>query len=412
MDAGVIVAGAGHAAGEFAFRLRNSGYSAPIVLVGEEAQLPYQRPPLSKAFLSGHMQAADLLLKPQETYDKADIGFIGGTRIESVDRGRHSVRLSSGGELAYDKLVLATGGRARRLACPGADLAGVFTLRTVADVEDIRRHFLDGGRLVIVGGGYVGLEVAAVAIQRGLDVTLIEAAPRVLARVAGMEISAFYEKVHRDAGVAIHNGAAVAALAGGSERPDRVGEVVLSDGRRFPADFVLVGVGLLPNVALAEAAGLQVDNGVWVDEYCQTADPDVLAIGDCSNHPSAVAGRRLRLESVPNAVEQARVAADTVAGKRQPYSAVPWFWSDQYELKLQAVGLSDGHDQAVLRGTMEARAFTMFYLRGGVIIAADSVNRPADFMAAKQLVKSAAPARISDLADLSRPLKDLLVTAR
>ena len=406
MDLGVIVAGAGQAAGEFAFRLRQSGYEKPITLIGEESHLPYQRPPLSKAFLAGDISSDSLLLRPPASYEKSRIDVVSNTRVERIDRAAHSITLSTGAQHGYETLVLATGGRVRPLTCPGSDLAGLFYLRTIADVDFLRHRLAAGTRLVIIGGGYVGLEVAAVARKHELDVTLIEAAPRVLARVAGLEISAFYEQAHRDAGVAIYTGAAVESLAEGA--PGHVGHVVLTDGRRFPADFVLAGIGLLPNVELAAAAGLKVDNGIWVDEYCRTEDPDILAIGDCSNHPSSFLGRRARLESVPNALEQARVAADTISGKMLPYSAIPWFWSDQYNLKLQAVGVSENYDQVVQRGSMEERAFTMFYLRAGVVIAADSVNRPADFMAAKRVVGQALTIPAADLADISRPLKDLI----
>ena len=414
MDLGVVVAGAGQAAGEFAIRLRQSGYEKPITLIGDEAHLPYQRPPLSKAFLAGDITSETLLLRPRASYEKSRIDVVSNTRVERIDRASRSVSLSTGLQQGYEKLVLATGGRVRPLTCPGSELAGLCYLRTIADA-DFLRHRLAAGRLaagtrlVIIGGGYVGLEVATVAIKHGLNVTLIEAAPRLLARVAGLEISAFYEQAHRAAGVAIHTGAGVESLA--ESEPGHVGHVVLNDGRRFPADFVLAGIGLLPNVELAAETGLKVDNGIWVDEYCRTEDHDILAIGDCSNHPSSFLGRRARLESVPNALEQARVATDTISGKMVPYGAIPWFWSDQYNLKLQAVGVSENYDQVVQRGSMEDRAFTMFYLRQGIVIAADSVNRPADFMAAKRVVGQALTIPAANLADTSRPLKDLISKA-
>jgi 3-phenylpropionate/trans-cinnamate dioxygenase ferredoxin reductase subunit len=294
------------------------------------------------------------------------------------------------------------------LSCPGAELAGVQTLRTLDDVTAIRAYMAPGARLVIIGGGYIGLEVAAVAIKLGVAVTVVEAAPRVLARVAGMEISAFYEKVHRDAGVTVLTGQSVLALTALPEHAGHVGGVLLGDGRTLEADFVIAGVGLVANTQLAEAAGLKVENGIWVDEYCRTDDRDVLAIGDCANHPSAFLGRRVRLESVPNALEQARVAADTICGKLVPYGAIPWFWSDQYDLKLQAAGLSDGYDQVVLRGSMEARSFLIFYLRQGKVIAADAVNKPGEFMLARRLVGAAAAADIARLADTNVPLRELL----
>jgi 3-phenylpropionate/trans-cinnamate dioxygenase ferredoxin reductase subunit len=411
MSSGVLVVGAGQAAGEFAFRLRQAGYTGPVTLVGAEAHLPYQRPPLSKAYLSGEIQSEALMLRSDAAYAKADIGFIGSTHVTALDPSAHQITLQDGRKLPYEKLVLATGGRARRLSCPGHDLAGIYVLRTLDDVLAIRAHLKPGARLVIIGGGYIGLEVAAVAIKHGLVVTVLEAAPRLLARVAGAEISAFYDRAHRQAGVDIHTGAAVTALHPSTENPACVGAVELADGRSFPCDFVLAGIGLIANVELAEAAGLPVGNGILVDEYCRTTDPHVLSIGDCANHPNALMGRRLRLESVPNAIEQARVAAETICGRLSPYAATPWFWSDQYDLKLQAVGLAEGHDEVVVRGDMQTRAFTVFYLRQGVIVATDSVNRPADFMAARKLVGNAVRAQASVLADTSVPLKELAARA-
>ena len=408
MEPGVVIVGAGFAAGEFAIKLRNAQYPHPITMVGAEAHLPYHRPPLSKAYLSGAVDDAALLLRPDTAYAKADIGFRGNTQVTRIDRARHAIELADGSALPYARLVLATGGHARRLTCPGADLAGVLALRTLDDVLAIRARLQPGAELVIIGGGYIGLEVAAVAVKQGLNVTVVEAAPRVLARVAGAEISAFYEKAHRDAGVTIITGAGVSALLPAEGNADHVGAVELADGRVLPADFVIAGVGLIPNDGLAREAGLKADNGIWVDEYCRTEDEAVLAIGDCSNHPSAFLGRRVRLESVPNAIEQARVAADTITGKLAPYAAIPWFWSDQYDLKLQAVGLADGHDQVVLRGSMEARSFVVFYLRAGVVIAADAVNKGGEFMVAKRLVGSRITPDVAVLCDPGRPLKDLV----
>jgi 3-phenylpropionate/trans-cinnamate dioxygenase ferredoxin reductase subunit len=407
MEPGIIVVGAGYAAGEFVIKLRQLGYAHPITLIGAEAHLPYHRPPLSKAYLAGAVGDDVLLLRPEAAYAKADITLLPGTTITAIDRAARRVHTEAGAALGYGHLVLATGGHARRLHCPGAALAGVYPLRTRDDVAAIRAELRPGRHLALIGGGYIGLEVAAVAIKHGLAVTVLEAAPRVLARVTGLEISAFYEKAHRDAGVQILTGAAVSALTPSSADPARVGGVTLSDGRHIPADFVIAGIGLIPNEALAAGCGLQVGNGIWVDEYCRTEDPAVLAIGDCANHPSAFLGRRVRLESVPNALEQARVAADTIIGRMSPYAAVPWFWSDQYDLKLQAVGLSEGHDQVVLRGDMAARSFLVFYLRQGVLIAADAVNKPGEFLMAKRLVAARARAPVGVLADQGVSLKEL-----
>jgi 3-phenylpropionate/trans-cinnamate dioxygenase ferredoxin reductase subunit len=419
MEPGVVIVGAGTAAGELAAKLRQAGYAGAVTLVGAEAHLPYHRPPLSKLFLAGEVDEDSLLLRPASTYDKLDIGFRGNIRVTRIDRAAKAVTLADGSTLPYRWLVLATGGQARTLTCPGAELAGVFTLRGIADSRAIRGAMAPGRRLVIIGGGYIGLEVAAIAIKRGLAVTVIEAAPRVLARVAGAEISAFYEQAHRDAGVTILTGQSVTALTPRADppagadttRPRHVGAVTLADGTAIPADLVIAGIGLIPHTELAEAAGLQVQNGIWVDEYCRTDDPAILAIGDCANHPCPFLGRRVRLESVPNAIEQSRVAADTIVGKLNPYTAVPWFWSDQYDLKLQAVGLIDGHDQVVLRGTYESRAFLLFYLRAGRLIAADAVNKPGEFLVARRLVGAAINVDPARLADITIPLKNSLPQA-
>jgi 3-phenylpropionate/trans-cinnamate dioxygenase ferredoxin reductase subunit len=411
MGPGVVIVGAGTAGGELAAKLHQNGYAGPVTMIGGEAYLPYHRPPLSKLFLAGDVDESSLLLRPHAAYETFGVVFRSNDWATAIDRAARTVTLRDGEVLPYRWLVLATGGRARTLSCPGADLAGVFTLRGIADARALRGELVAGRRMVIVGGGYIGLEVAAVAVKAGLAVTLIEAAPRVLARVAGAEISAFYEKAHRDAGVVIHTGQGVTALTPRVDDPARVGGVMLASGVTLEADVVVAGVGLVPHTELAEAAGLHVENGIWVDEYCRTEDPHVLAIGDCANHPCPFLGRRVRLESVPNALEQARVAADTVVGKLVPYAAVPWFWSDQYDLKLQAVGLADGHDQVVLRGSFEARSFLVFYLRQGVVIAADAVNRPGEFLMARRLVGAVVRAEAGVLADPAVALKSLLPQA-
>lgn len=408
-EPGVVIVGGGYGGGELAVRLRQSGFAGPVTLIGAEPSLPYHRPPLSKAYLAGEMAEDALLIRPQGAYDKAQVTVRTGLRVLSVDRAARSLALSDGASLGYSHLVLATGGEARRLACPGAGLQHVYTLRSRADVAALRPHIAAGTRLVIVGGGYIGLEVAAVARKHGLEVTVLEAAPRLLARVAGPELAGFFTDVHRAAGVAIETGANVVALEPDAAEPDRVGAVVLADGRRFAADLVLAGIGLIPSVELAQQAGLKVDNGIWVDEHCATEDPAVFAVGDVANHFCPPLGRRVRIESVPNALEQARVAAASIAGTPAPYAAMPWFWSDQYDLKLQTVGLADGYDQAVLRGEYAARNFVIFYLKAGRVIAADAVNRAADFMVAKKLVTANAAPDPAQLADAAVPLKSLAV---
>ncbi len=403
----VVIVGAGHAAGELAGSLRQSGFSGPIVMVGEEPHLPYQRPPLSKAFLSGETDLQALELKPSAAYEKIGVEVRTAVRVESIDRTANQVALGDGTRLPYDKLVLATGGRPRTLAIPGLEHAGplsnVHYLRTLHDAKGIRAQLKSGFRLVIVGGGYIGLEVAAVARRHGLKVTVLEALPRVLARVTAPELSDFYASVHRGAGVDIRTGTAIRSAELDGSR-DAVAAVTTSDGDILPTDVLIVGVGLIPNVELAEACGLQVANGILVDDMNRTADPDVLAIGDCSNQPSALYGRRVRIESVPNALGQARAAAATLCGRGQPYTAVPWFWSDQYDLKLQIVGLSQDYDTLVLRGRREDRSFIAFYLKAGRIIAGDAVNRPKEFMQAKRLVTEGACIAAERLADESASL--------
>lgn len=410
----VIVVGAGHAAGELATNLRDNGWEGRIILVGEEAYLPYQRPPLSKAYLSGEMPVESLYLKPQATYDKAGVECLLGVRVEAIDRQRKVLSLSDGRQLEYAKLALTTGGRVRRLALPDAadaeHMSNFHYLRTIDDVNRIRLQMLEGMRIVIIGGGYVGLEVAAMAVKRGLRVTVLEALPRVLARVTAPEISTFYEQVHRQAGVDVRTGVAVEGFDFDASA-DAVAAVRCAGGERIAADLVVVGVGLVPNTELAQDCGLAVDNGILVDEFARTSDPDIVAAGDCANHPSRVYGRRLRLESVPNAVEQARSAAATLCGKERSYDAVPWFWSDQYDLKLKMVGLSQGYDQLVMRGSSETRSFSAFYLKDGRMLAADTVNRPQDFMLAKRFVAERVLVDPARLQDEAISLKSLLPAA-
>lgn len=401
----VLIVGGGQAGAETAAELRRQGYDGTITLVADEPFHPYKRPPLSKAYLAGGCARETLYVLSQAAMEKARLEFIGGTAVTAIDRQAHQVTLADGRTLAYDKLVLATGGRPRQLSCPGGDLPGIFGLRGIADVDAIRERFQPGGRLVVVGGGYIGLEVAAVAIKTGLKVTVLEAQARVLQRVAAPDLSAFYERVHRDAGVDLRTGAGV-------ERFERNGDalrVYLTGGEMLDADLVVVGIGILPNVELATAAGLAVDNGIVVDEFTRTSDPDIHAAGDCTNHPSAFFGRRIRLESVQNAMEQGRAVAHNLLGKATVYTNVPWFWSDQYDLKLQMVGLSDGYEQCVLRGDPAQRNFSAFYLRQGKVVAADAVSRPQEFMIAKKLVAARLEVDAARLADESQPLKELAV---
>jgi len=407
-----LIVGAGHAAGELAGSLRQGGFAGGITMVGEEPHLPYQRPPLSKAFLSGEADIEAIQLKSRATYDKARIDVRLSMRVVGVDRAGKHVTLADGSRERYDKLILATGGRPRVLDIPGLQAPGSLTnlhyLRTIRDAERMRHQLKHGFSLVIVGGGYIGLEVAAVARRHGLRVTVLETLPRVLARVTAPELSLFYEEVHRGAGVDLRTGTMIRDVQI-DESADAITAVSCMNGDVIPADLVVIGVGLIPNTEVAEQAGLAVDNGIVVDEFARTADPDIFAIGDCSNHPSSLYGRRIRLESVPNAVLQARTVAALLCGKPLPPAAVPWFWSDQYDLKLQIVGLSQGYDRLVVRGKFEDRSFIAFYLRDAHVVAADAVNRPKEFLLAKRLVADNISISSTDqLRDESLPLQDLL----
>jgi len=381
----LVVVGAGQAAAQAAQTLRQQNYAGAITVLGEEPYAPYQRPPLSKKYFSGETPRERLLLRPQAFYAEKRIALELGARVEEFDAAAHTLRLRDGRSLRYDKLLLATGSRPRRLAVPGADLPGVHHVRTIADIDALNEGLSPGARVVVIGGGYIGLEMASVARQRGFAVTVLEAAERVLGRVVCKEVSSFYMDLHRAAGVEVHVGAAVSALRG----RERVEAVETADGRRFACDAVIVGIGVVPNFELAAAAGLECANGIRVDEHARTADPDVLACGDCTSHPLPLYARWVRLESVPNAVHQGKVAAATLLKSPAAYSEIPWFWSDQYDVKMQIVGLSDGHDTAVLRGDPARKCFAVYYLASRRLIAVDAVNSPREFAHAKKLIGAA-----------------------
>ncbi|WP_428394273.1 NAD(P)/FAD-dependent oxidoreductase [Lichenicoccus sp.] len=409
MNRTALIIGAGQAGAEVATRLRQQGFSGRIVLIGAERHLPYARPPLSKAYLAGTVGIDDLSVKARAAYEKADIELRLSTRVDAIKRDRRTVSLESGDVLHYDVLILALGGRPRPMKVPGHELGSIFTLRNIEDVEAMRGRFKPGRRLVIVGGGYVGLEVAAVAIKSGLAVTVLEGADRVLARVTAPEMSAFYERVHRGHGVEIHTGVTVTSFIASEADPGKVGAVAYGEGSAVAADFVIVGIGLLPNAELAEEAGLVIDGGIVVDAAGRTTDPHIYAIGDCATHAEhGFLERKLRLESVPNAIEQAHACAAAICEKPAPKAMPPWFWSDQYHLKLQMVGLSAGYDSIVLRGTPESETFIAFYLSGETVIAADAVNRIADFIAAKRMVADHMKISSTVLADETMSLKTVL----
>jgi 3-phenylpropionate/trans-cinnamate dioxygenase ferredoxin reductase subunit len=399
----VVIAGAGHAAGQTIVSLRQGGFAGRIVLVGEEPYLPYQRPPLSKKFLAGEVDVARLLLRQEKFYEDHAVDLRLNTRVTHLEPGARTAMLSTGDRLGYDKLVLATGSRVREVSLPGSRLPGVHYLRTIEDVDRIRDHFRPGASLVIVGAGYIGLEVAAVAITHGLKVTVIEMADRVMARVEAPPLTDFMARVHRAAGVEIRCNTGVRSFTGDT----RLRGVVGSNGVEIPADLAIVGIGIVPNVELAEAAGLVCSNGIMVDEYCRTSDADVLAVGDCTNHPNPLLGKRLRLESVHNAQEQAKTAATTILGRLEPYAQIPWFWSDQYDLKLQIAGLSSSTEQTVLRGDPESRSFAVFFLDEGRLTACYAVNSPREFMLSKKLIALKSRPDPALLRDTNVPFKDI-----
>ncbi|HEY4645457.1 MAG TPA: FAD-dependent oxidoreductase [Steroidobacteraceae bacterium] len=398
----MVIVGAGHAGAQGAESLRREGYDGRIVLIGAEPHLPYQRPPLSKKLLAGELPFERALIKSVAYYEQARIELRLGARAQALDCREHRVTLAAGDTLTYDRLLLCPGSEARQLTVPGVDLNGVFYLRTVDEVDAIRARCRPGARLVVVGGGYIGLEVAATCVKLGLDVTVLEMMDRVMNRVIAPEVSAFFAAEHANQGVKLHCNTAVAAIAGDGA----VREVVCGDGRRFGADLAVIGVGIVPVTNLAAAAGIACDNGIVVDEYCRTSVPDVFAAGDCTNHPSRRYGRRVRLESVDNAFEQARSAAANMLGKTVVHDKVPWFWSDQYDLKLLIVGLSQGYDRCILRGDPATRSFSACYLRAGELIALDAVNGPKDYMAARKLIADRARPDPARLPDPSIALKD------
>ncbi|WP_096701249.1 FAD-dependent oxidoreductase [Magnetospirillum sp. 15-1] len=410
-DRSLVIVGAAHAGVELAFTARQHGWPGPIVLLGEESEPPYQRPPLSKAYLDGETVADELILRTASAYGEAGIAIRLGIKATRIDRAGRTLELSDGSRQAYDKLALCTGGRPRPLTVEGMVAgkppANLHYLRTRQDADHIRSKLTAGTRLAIVGGGYIGLEIASTARRLGAIVTLLEAEQRVLARVTGSEMSAFYQRVHQEAGVDIRTGTTAEKIE--CDDTGIIQAVTVRGGVQIPAELVIVGIGMLPNIELAADAGLTVDGGIIVDELSRTSDPDIVAAGDCTAHDNAAYGRRIRLESVPNALEQARAAALALCGKPKPNRSIPWFWSDQFDLKLQMVGLSAGHEQCVLRGSPADHSFIAFYLRDGRLIAADAVNRQADFLAAKRLVTTAAAIDPTRLADVSIPLKDLLL---
>lgn len=400
----VLIVGAGQAATHTAEALRRKGHAGSITVVGDEAELPYQRPPLSKKYLSGDLERDRLLLRHRPFFEEHRIELMLGRRAAGIDRANRHVRLEDGTTLAYDALVLATGSRPRRLSLPGAELAGVHYLRDLHDTERLRAELRAGAHAVVIGGGYIGLETAATLRHLGIEVTVLEMAPRTMNRVVAETVSRFYEAEHARHGVHIELGARIAALAGDAH--GHVRAVIAEDGREWKADLVVVGIGVLPNDELAREAGLACDNGIVVDEFTQTSDPAIWAIGDVTNHPNALLGGRFRLESVQNAISQGQTAAKAILGRATAYAEVPWFWSDQYDLKLQTAGIRHASDQEVVRGDPANRKFSVCYLRGGTLAAIDTIANLKDFMPAKKLIAEKRPVDPERLANPDIPLAE------
>lgn len=395
----IVIIGAGQAAAQAVATLRAEGYAGAIAMVGDEPYAPYQRPPLSKAYLMGTLERARLFLRPDSFYRESDCELILGVAVRAIDRKARSVLLSDDRTLPYNMLLLATGTRVRRIKCPGAVLAGIHYLRSIEDVDDLNAVFQKGKRLAVVGGGYIGLEVAAVAVKHGLDVTVFEAMDRVMARAVSKPVSDFFEQAHRAAGVKLLLNTGVDAFEGAGQLKS-----VKAGANHFPADIALVGIGVVPNVELAKEAGLACEDGIVVDQNCATADPAIFAAGDCTWHVGRE-GIPLRLESVQNAIDQAKHAAYAMAGKPKAYSEVPWFWSDQYDLKLQIAGLARADDQIVVRGDPASRKFAAFHLRDGAVAAVEAVNAPSEYLVGRKLIAAGSHVAPERLADLSVPMK-------
>lgn len=404
--ADVVIVGAGHAGAQAAVVLRQQGFAGTVTMIGRESEPPYERPPLSKEYFAREKTFDRLYIRPPQFWAEKAIDLKLGVEVTAVDPAGKVLTLSDGTTFSYGKLIWATGGDPRRLTCPGSDLAGLHAVRTRADCDQLMGE-VDGGvrNIVVIGGGYIGLEAAAVLTKLGCKVTLLEALPRVLARVAGPELSAFYEKEHRDHGVDLRTGVAVEAIEG----EGRVTGVKLADGTVIPADAVIVGIGIVPAVAPLIAAGAAGGNGVDIDAFCRTSLPDVYAVGDCAAFACDFAGGMvMRVESVQNANDQAACVARAICGEEKPYRALPWFWSNQYDLKLQTAGISAGYDQTVLRGNPDERSFSVAYLKGGRFIAMDCVNAMKDYVQARKLVELGVTLDPAKLADASVPLKDLV----
>jgi len=401
----IAIVGAGHGGAQAAIALRQNGFAGSIGLIGDEPEPPYERPPLSKEYLAKDKSFDRILIRPAEFWQTKNVALVLDTRIEKVDAEAHTLTTAGGDRIGYGTLVWATGGAPRRLTCGGHDLAGVHTVRTRADVDKLEAELAAATRIVVIGGGYIGLEAAAVLTKFDKQITVVEAMDRVLARVAGEPLSRFYEAEHRAHGVTVRLSESVECLEGDA----KVTGVRLATGEILPAEIVVVGIGIIPAIRPLLDAGAVGGNGISVDETCRTSLPDVYAIGDCAEHANRFAnGARIRLESVQNANDMATCAAKAITSNATPYEAIPWFWSNQYDLKLQTVGLSIGYDAVVTRGDPATRSFSVVYLRGGKVIALDCVNSVKDYVQGRSLVLAGANVAPDTLADTALPLKEML----
>lgn len=401
----IVVIGSGQAAIQAVMSLKRNEFTGSIKVIGEEDHLPYQRPPLSKDFLLEEYKPERVSLKKKEFYEENGVDLILGKRAESIDTILKEITLSDENKIRYDQLIIATGSRVRKLNVPGSDKKGIYYLRDLDDANALKQRLKKNKKMVIVGAGYIGLEVASVAASLGVEVTVIEMANRVMNRTVDPMISSYYQKLHESHGVKIHLDNGLKAFEGG----DSVNAVLCSDGLMLEADLVVIGAGVLPNQEIAIEAGLECNNGIMVNEFGETSTAHVYACGDCTNHPNKGLNTRLRLESVHNAMEQSKTVANTIMGNKEPYDQVPWFWSDQYDHKLQLVGISGDHDEVVMRGLESEQKFLLFYLKNSELIAVNAINSSKEFLICRKLVANKVKISSDVIKDQSVNLNDLLL---
>ena len=401
----IVVIGSGQAAIQTVMSLKRNEFTGSIKVIGEEDHLPYQRPPLSKDFLLEEYKPERVSLKKKEFYEENGVDLILGKRAESIDTILKEITLSDENKIRYDQLIIATGSRVRKLNVPGSDKKGIYYLRDLDDANALKQRLKKNKKMVIVGAGYIGLEVASVAASLGVEVTVIEMANRVMNRTVDPMISSYYQKLHESHGVKIHLDNGLKAFEGG----DSVNAVLCSDGLMLEADLAVIGAGVLPNQEIAIAAGLECNNGIMVNEFGETSTANVYACGDCTNHPNKGLNTRLRLESVHNAMEQSKTVANTIMGNKEPYDQVPWFWSDQYDHKLQLVGISGDHDEVVMRGLESEQKFLLFYLKNSELIAVNAINSSKEFLICRKLVANKVKISSDVIKDQSVNLNDLLL---